>query len=212
MARVEGAVQRVHVPDPGRLSELLFPGARVLLRRAPRSARRKTAWTLMAAGDPNGDGWVLTNTFLHRPLAEELLRLPDGPFGSRKRVRAEVNVGGSRLDFLLTGPAGLRRFVEVKGCTLVRGGVGLFPDSPTVRGRRHMDELRRLAGTGAEASVLFLLFGSAALVGPNRAADPGFSASYWRAVDAGVTVHVRRIGYDGTGVVDLGPGGCLLRG
>jgi len=210
IADVAGVPQRVHIPDPGRLSELLYPGARILLKRAPRPRNRSTDWTLMAAGSPAG-GWVLTNTFLHRRISKSLLSGPSKIFAGATDLRAEVAVGDSRLDFLLTEPEGVKRYVEVKGCTLVRHGVGLFPDAPTVRGRRHMEELTGLVEDGYAASVLFLLFGDTTLVGPNPAADPDFCSAYWKAINAGVTVHSRRIAYDGKRILDLGPGGCLIR-
>ena len=49
------------------------------------------------------------------------------------RIVRESTFGESRFDLLLEDEHG-RRYVEVKSVTLVESGVGLFPDSPTVRG------------------------------------------------------------------------------
>jgi len=211
IAEIDGERERIHVPDPGRLRELLYPGAGILVRRAPPGSARKTAWTLMAARSPHGDGWILTNSLLHSRIARSLLSSPPlSPFGEATDIRAEVPVGGSRLDFRLQTPELGTVYVEVKGCTLVEEGEGLFPDAPTSRGRRHMEELAALARTGNSAAVLFLVFAPARLVGPNPATDRAFAESYWSAVRSGVTVHAHRVSYDGEKVVSAGPAGCLI--
>lgn len=213
IAEIDGVRERIHVPDPGRLRELLYPRAGILVRRAPSGSKRKTAWTLMAARSPHGDGWILTNSLLHGSIAHRLLSSPSlSPFGEATEVRAEVPVGGSRLDFRLQTPELGTVYVEVKGCTLVEDGEGLFPDAPTSRGRRHMEELATLARAGTAAAVLFLVFGPARLVGPNPATDPAFAESFWSAVRSGVRVHAHRVAYDGEKVVSAGPAGCLVGG
>ena len=213
IAEIDGTRERIHVPDPGRLRELLYPGAGILVKRAPPGSVRKTSWTLMAARSPQDDGWILTNTLMHSRIARTLLESPSlSPFGATTCIRAEVTVGGSRLDFRLETAESGPIYVEVKGCTLVEDSKGLFPDAPTSRGRRHMEELAALARTGTGAAVLFLVFGPARLVGPNAAMDPDFAESFWSSVRSGVEVHAHRLAYDGERVVSLGPAGCIIRG
>lgn len=134
IAEIDGGRERIHVPDSGRLRELLYPRAGILVRRAPPGSARKTAWTLMAARSPLGDGWILTNSLLHGRIARSLLSSPAlSPFGEATDMRAEVPVGGSRLDFRLQTPESGPVYVAVKGCILVEDGEGLFPDAPTSR-------------------------------------------------------------------------------
>ncbi len=45
----DGTRADVHVPDPGRLRELLYPGNRILILPAPASAVRRTRWSLLGA-------------------------------------------------------------------------------------------------------------------------------------------------------------------
>ena len=40
---------------------------------------------------------------------------------------------------------GKRILMEVKGCTLEREKIGYFPDAPTERGVKHLNELKRPA-------------------------------------------------------------------
>ncbi len=80
-------------------------------------------------------------------------------------------------------------YVEVKGCTLVRDGRGLFPDSPTRRGRKHLEELIRIRQSGQEAGLLFLVLREdATCLAPNEGTDPLFASAFQVALLAGVQV------------------------
>ena len=45
LVEVEGKIVRSHLPDPGRLKELLIPGADLLLRPVPEGSQRKTKFS-----------------------------------------------------------------------------------------------------------------------------------------------------------------------
>ena len=183
-----GPGQKVHVHDPGRLSELLYPGNRVKLVRASRPGR-KTAWTLMAARFD--DQWVLVNSGLHRKISEAIINDASvSPFGELDKVDAEVRAGASRLDYRLVTTGGEIVWVEVKGCTLARDGIALFPDAPTTRGVRHVEELVSLRSRGFRAAMMILVLRTDALCfAPNGLTDPLFEAAFSRAVSAGVEVY-----------------------
>ena len=196
----DGSRHKVHVRDPGRLTELLYPGNRVLIRRAEAAARRKTAWDLVAARFDQQ--WVLVNSGHHPAIARALLSHPGlCPFGPLHSIQPEVKFGRSRLDFLLeidkeaclkTGPGNEGQncgkiYLEVKGCTLARQGVALFPDAPTTRGARHLEELIEARRLGFGAAVLILVFRQdAEIFAPNRETDPNFAEVFQQAVEAGV--------------------------
>ena len=163
-----------HVPNSGRMRELLCPGARVLL--AGRSGPRKTAFDLLMAYD--GDRLVSIDSRLPPLLLEEALlagRLPE--LGLVRGVRREVVSGESRLDLMLDGESG-PVFVEAKSITLVRGGVAMFPDAPTTRGVRHLEELERLFERGYGAAAAFVIQrDDADTFTPYVEADPLFAAT-----------------------------------
>ena len=189
--------QLIHVHDPGRLPGLLAPGRRVLLRRAA-SPRRKTAWDLLAV--ENGDEkWVFINSIYHRRIAESLWSRPDiSPVKGIMDFRAEVRWGQSRLDFALILDTGERVMVEVKGCTMALDEVALFPDAPTARGARHLEELIRIRRTGASALLLVLVFrDEARCFAPYDRINPRFARIFREALASGVNVIVLMIGYDG---------------
>lgn len=80
--------------------------------------------------------------------------------------------------------------VEVKSVTLVVGGVGLFPDSPTVRGVKHLQSLMRAAADGYRAAVVFIVQRpDASAFATNDPADPPLAAALRQAVAAGVEAY-----------------------
>ncbi len=175
---------KVHIHDPGRLPEILFEGNRVYLKRAA-SPGRKTLWDLVA-GEVEGRP-VFTNSSYHRKISTWYIETLK-PFGDFDALMPEYRFGKSRLDFLVK--KGERKtLVEVKGCTLARGDVALFPDAPTERGRRHLEELIKARELGMDAAVIFLVFREETrCFSPNEETDPGFSRTLERALDAGVKI------------------------
>jgi len=174
----------VHVHDPGRLVDLLYRGNGLLLKKAT-NPHRKTKWDLIAA--KKDAEWILVNSAYHRKIAEWVLSCPDiSPLGRVDSILPEQKLGDSRLDFLVF-KGDKRIWVEIKGCTLVRDEVALFPDAPTIRGKRHLDELILAKKNGDNAAVLFLVFrADVKYFSPNRLMDPGFYWSYQKAREAEV--------------------------
>lgn len=172
--------------DPGRLHELLRPGAAVRVEPAARPGR-KTRFTLTAVRQ--GRLWIpLVPALANSVLAAALARNGAEGLAGARVLAAEVTRGRSRFDFLLRlGPR--RVLAEVKAVTLVEDGRALFPDAPTARGARHLRELAALARTGGAAAVVFVVQRpDARSVAPNRATDPAFADALAAAVQAGVTL------------------------
>lgn len=192
----EGARVEAHLPDPGRLRELLRPGVRVWLRPSGPSATRRTSWTAVLVETPDGRGLVSMDTTVpNRLVAVALEAGALEEFRGWNLERREAPVGRSRIDFLLSREGGRRLLLEVKSVTLVEDdGVARFPDAVTTRGTRHVGELRRAVESGAaEASILFVLQrADARRIEAARSIDPGFAEALERARDAGVTVAGRR--------------------
>ena len=176
-----------YLPNSGRLGELLTPGRRLFLRPAT-APGRKTAYDLLLV---DLDGVLVSmDAHLPNPLVEEALQEDRlSPFRGYETIRREVQCGGSRLDFALEGK-GQRCLIEVKSVTLVRGGLALFPDAPTARGRRHVEELRRAVGDGERAAIVFVVQREdAEAFAPNDGTDPAFGRALRRAVEEGVEVY-----------------------
>lgn len=190
----DGAEVVCHLADPGRLTELLVPERRLLLRHAP-EPHRTTKWSVVLARGPEGDGWVSVDTTLPNRLVRRALerRALDELTGWRLE-RTEFQHGRSRLDFLLRDGSDRSLALEVKSVTLVEDGVGLFPDAITARGARHVEALAALAERpGWEAAVLFVCQRpDASRIRAAREIDPEFARALAGAREAGVRILGRR--------------------
>lgn len=183
----EGRLEKAHLRDPGRLRELLLPGADLLLRPAKNIANRKTKYDVIAVWSEGI--WVLINSGFHSDLAQELIESGlISEFEGFEIEKREYAYGKSRLDFLLTGRSGCI-LLEVKGCTLVEQGHAQFPDAPTERGKRHVEELVKAKIQGLKAAVLFIIpREDAEIFSPNRKMDPQFSLALQQAQEEGVHI------------------------
>lgn len=75
----------------------------------------------------------------------------------------------------------------------------MFPDAPTVRGRKHILELTEMACNGVRSAVVFLVFvRDVKYFTPNRETDPDFAAALETAVSSGVEVHPVQLSFTGT--------------
>ena len=194
LVKVKNDIVKAHVHDTGRLGELLYQGNRVLLKKAY-GKERKTQWDVIAS---MYDGeWILTNSSYHSKIFyETLLKVED--FKEKKfKIRKEVKFGSSRLDFLLL-TEGKEILVEVKGCTLRKGDMALFPDAPTERGRKHVYELIERVKAGYEAWLVFLVMHSKAkCFSPNKEQDRAFAEMFYKALESGIKVFPLKYMYDG---------------
>ncbi len=183
----------VHVRDPGRLEEILYEGNEVLLKKAD-STGRKTDYDLIAG--KVGDDWILVNSGYHRMIMEKIFQDDEmNPIKGMDSFKAEQKLGESRIDFLVERDGDIV-WVEVKGCTLAKDGVALFPDAPTTRGKRHLEELIKAKRRGDNSAVIFLIFRpDAECFLPYRERDPDFSSTFYEAIDSGVEFHAIQVEY-----------------
>jgi len=123
----------------------------------------------------NAGIWVSTDARLPNKLFREAFEknIMD-KFSDYDEMYPEVTVNNSRIDFLLKNGS-LSCYLEIKSVTLVLKRTGLFPDAPTVRGRKHVVELTKLAEHGIKSSVVFIVQRpDADIVSPNKRTDPEF--------------------------------------
>lgn len=80
-------------------------------------------------------------------------------------------------------------FLEVKGVTLEEDGVARFPDAPTERGVKHIEELILSKKDGYEAGILFMIqMKGVRVLKPNDRTHPAFGEALRRAKKEGVRV------------------------
>lgn len=184
-----GERTKVHVKNTGRCRELLRDHARVYLEKSD-SETRATAYDLVAV-DKDGR---LVNMDSNAPnkVAGEWLQA-GGLYEDVSLVKPEKTFGNSRFDFYVESASGKRAFIEVKGVTLERDGTAAFPDAPSERAVKHVEELIEAKRQGYEAYLLFVIqMKGVSFVEPNMDTQPAFGEALKRARRAGV----RLLAYD----------------
>lgn len=186
---VNGVEEIAHVKNTGRCAELLVPGARILLEDASDNPNRKTKYSLISVwkGDMlvNMDSQV-PNAVVSHALKENKIR----GFEDLEKVKREVTFGQSRYDIYFETKE-KKGFIEVKGVTLEKGGIAMFPDAPTERGAKHAMEMIDAVKEGYVGIIFFLI----QMEGPrsfrlNSEMDPKFSDAVKYALKNGVNVLV----------------------
>ncbi len=187
MVQVAGRETGVHVANSGRMRELFVPGVPVWLKPAAKEGR-KTAYDLALV---EADG-VLVSADARLPnalVAESVAAGKLKAFGRPDIIVRESTFGESRFDLMLKCD-GARRYVEVKSVTLIKNGVGLFPDSPTIRGAKHLNSLAAAVDAGHKAAVVFVVQRSDAdAFATNDSADPALAEAFRNAVSSGVDAY-----------------------
>lgn len=185
---IGGKKHKSHLPDPGRLKELLIPGVYLLVRPAPENKKRSTAFTTIMV---NLKGqWIslvstLPNQFVKYSFQNKCIPI----FQRYKLVKPEIAIRNHRLDFLLINKSGKNFFLEVKSVTFVEDGIAKFPDAVTTRGMNHAKILTGLVKEGEFAGILFVCQRpDATLFEPMWDRDPMFSNVLFNAYKMGVKV------------------------
>ena len=158
-AEIQGEIHTVHVKNTGRCRELLVPGAKVFLEYDPEAEKkgRKTQYSLVAVRKEK----LLINMDSQAPNEAAAEWLHGGGFEREtglkpRQIQREVTYDQSRFDLAFTVEE-KQAFMEVKGVTLEINGTAMFPDAPTERGVKHLQELAQAAGQGFAAYVLFVI-------------------------------------------------------
>lgn len=157
--KIKGIETAVHVKNTGRCRELLLPDSNVYLEDFSDNPRnRKLMYDLIAVekGDLliNMDSQA-PNKVVREALENGVIQLPE--IGRLTLIRPETVFGDSRFDFYIEDENGKKGFIEVKGVTLENDGIAAFPDAPTERGVKHINELIAAKNSGYSAYILFVV-------------------------------------------------------
>ncbi len=186
---IAGERTKVHVKNTGRCRELLKEQAQVYLEKSD-NPNRSTAYDLVAV---RKDGRMVNmDSGAPNKVVEEWLRA-GGLFQDISLVRPETVFGNSRFDFYVESASGTKAFIEVKGVTLENDQVAAFPDAPSERAVKHVEELIEAHKQGYDAYLIFVVqMKDVKYVEPNRKTQPAFGEAIQNARNAGV----RLLAYD----------------
>ncbi len=186
IAHVEigGKVETVHVKNTGRCRELLQSGARVYLEESDNPAR-KTRYDLVKV--IKGDRLVNMDSQAPNKVVQEFVE-QERLFKDVTKLRPETTYGKSRFDFYVEA-GGERIFIEVKGVTLEEDGEVRFPDAPSERAVKHVEELLAAKKDGYQVYVIFVIqMSDVKYFTPNDRTHQAFGDALRRAAAEGVRV------------------------
>ena len=203
---INGEIVKAHVPNTGRCKELLVEGAVVYLRPSD-NPNRKTKYSLYYV-ENNGALVAMVSQEANKLVFDAIKNNNIEELSGYSIIESEKTIGNSRIDIYLANHDGKddldskgkgesecqiidETYVEVKSVTLIKEGVAQFPDAPTDRGRKHLEELISLKKQGMRAVVFFLIeHPNGNFFRPNWENDPKFSETLLKAYDNGVEILV----------------------
>ena len=181
---IDGNIETVHVKNTGRCKELLLQGSTVFLSEQD-NLNRKTKYDLIAVKKGN----LLVNIDSQIPNDVVAEWLPNCELFSKSAIyKREVTFGKSRFDFYIEDD-NRKIFLEVKGVTLEENHIALFPDAPTIRGVKHINELCNCVDLGYEAYIIFVIqMKGVEYFKPNSKTHPEFEIALKNAFNKGVNI------------------------
>lgn len=184
IVEIDGEEQVCHVKNTGRCKELLTDGVTVIVQRASNS-ERKTKYDLISVYKNE----MLINIDSQAPNKVVFEWLKNGGLTENiALIKPEYTYKDSRFDFYME-IADKKIMLEVKGVTLEENGAAMFPDAPTARGVKHVNELAKLAADGFETYVIFVIqMKKMRYFTPNRTTHPEFADALKRAHESGVNI------------------------
>jgi sugar fermentation stimulation protein A len=190
---------RAWINNTGRLNEFMVPGRRAFCLR--RTTPGKTTHRLFAIQE---DGWgALIDTHFQMKAFEVCLHCGLLPWlKATDRFRRNARLGDSLIDYWLPNS---ELYLEVKSAVLRSGAFAMYPDCPSVRGRKHIRALTAHALSGGHACILFVAgLPNVEAFRPNHEADPELASLLWHARGTGVDLRCVAMVYDpGEGAVLL---------
>lgn len=151
VVEVNGKEEICHVKNTGRCRELLIPGVKVILEKSD-SETRKTKYDLISVYKGN----KLINIDSQAPNKVFFEYLKCGKLFNAAYIKPEAKYKNSRFDFYVE-EKNKKIFIEIKGVTLEKNGIFMFPDAPTIRGIKHINELIECKKEGYEAYLVFII-------------------------------------------------------
>ena len=202
-AELNGEIVRAHLPNTGSCKELLIDGATVYLKPSD-NPNRKTKYSLYLV-ENNGALVAMFSQQANKIVFDAIKNKKIKELSGYSILESEKTIGNSRIDIYLANEDSSNEgsnasdsakiidetYVEVKSVTLIKDGVAQFPDAPTERGRKHLEELISLKKEGIRAVVFFLIeHPNGNSFRPNWENDPKFSETLKKAYSEGVEILV----------------------
>ncbi len=137
----DGKRLKAHIRNTGRLLDLIYPSSGVLIQ-----FRRGGVTHASIVGVNVVTGVALVDTYIQAKSFEKACSLGKISWLQPYQIaRKEVRINGSRIDYELYAKGIGKGYLELKSAVYLSDGYAMYPDSPTVRGRRHILLMKELA-------------------------------------------------------------------
>jgi sugar fermentation stimulation protein A len=176
----------VHVKNTGRCKEILKEGTKVYLQKS-NNPNRKTKYSLISAYKEdmliNIDSQI-PNYVVYEAIENNII----SSLTNTTYLKKEQKYKNSRFDLYFEKES-RKGFIEVKGVTLEHDGLAMFPDAPTERGTKHLNELIDAVENGYEGYLFLLIqINNIYKFTPNYTTDEKFANTLKKAYNAGVKI------------------------
>lgn len=185
---IDGEREIVHVKNTGRCREILKKGTTVILEKA-KNKNRKTKYSVIAAY--KNDNLINIDSQVPNQVVQEALdkeNIPESQFKNITHLKREVTYNNSRFDIYFKNKE-KENFIEIKGVTLEKNNIAMFPDAPTTRGTKHVKEMIEAVEEGYGGFIFFLIqMEKISSFTPYSEMDPEFDQAIKTAYEKGVNI------------------------
>ena len=190
----DGSLATAHCTNTGTMATSWEPGDRVLLERAV-NPDRKLPYTWLAC--LRDGAWVGVDTGMPNKVVAEAARqdrLPGLPGLGAVLTEQKYGDERSRIDVLARDAQDRCVYIEVKNTTMRVGDLACFPDAVSLRGAKHLRELRAMVRLGHRAAIVFFVHrGDVTGFDAAREIDPDYARELDRALEGGVEILPQRV-------------------
>ena len=171
-----------HLPNPGRMQELLLPNSTVFITFHSSPTRRTKA--SLVAVQFEDEIIQLQSNLVANWLPQDIANNEVPGIENWKVKHKEFTIGTHRFDFILINQDGEKVITEIKSTTRVKNGVACFPDGVSSRASKHLNALMDLAKKGEKSMVIFVVQRFASSFWPCEQVDPIFTKVFKKALKA----------------------------
>lgn len=170
-----------HLPNPGRMNELLKEDSTVLISFNDNSKRKTKTSVVGVLLDK--EVVQLQSNLVAKWLPEDFAKNLVPGLAGWKIIKQEYPLGSHRFDFLLENPVREQVITEIKSTTRVENGVACFPDGISSRASKHMTKLMELANEDKKTMIIFVVQRKSKSFWPCEEVDPKFSRIFRNALE-----------------------------
>ncbi len=152
---INNNIELCHIKNTGRCKELLIEGVDIFVQEND-NPNRKTKYSLICV--KKGDLLINMDSQIPNYVAKEAIE--KGIIKELKDIsyiKQEVTYKKSRFDIYFEKKTGQKGFIEIKGVTLEENGIARFPDAPSQRAIKHINELIEAKNEGYDVYILFVI-------------------------------------------------------